>query len=89
MSLFNCCDYCGECWTTHGTICRTTLPAHSLHRAGSPLTLLREILEKDRAAIEAMKKEAPWYVPDAEILDLHRRIELCLSANEKTLQPEP
>lgn len=49
-------------------------------RRSSPLALLREVLEKDRAAIAAMKKEAPWYDPDAEIIDLHRRIESCLSA---------
>lgn len=57
-------------------------PVVSPASPGSPLALLREVLENDRAAIAAMKKEAPWYEPDAEILDLHRRIESCLSAND-------
>lgn len=48
----------------------------------SPLALLREILDHDRAAMAAMKLEAPWYVPSDDILELHRKIEACLSASE-------
>jgi hypothetical protein len=50
----------------------------------SPVALLREVLEKDRAALEELKKEAPWYVPDAETMELIRRIEACISANTET-----
>jgi hypothetical protein len=68
----------------------TTVEGASSRAAhGSPLALLREVLEKDRAAIAAMKKEAPWYVPDDEILDLHRRIESCLSANDGAVRQSP
>lgn len=49
--------------------------------AGSAKSLLREIIDRDRAAIAEMRKSCPWYQPDPEIEDLHRRIEACLSPN--------
>lgn len=56
-------------------------PAPLAQAAGSAITLLREILENDRAAIAEMRRDAPWYQPPSELVDLHRRIEECLSPN--------
>jgi hypothetical protein len=50
----------------------------------SAFTLLREILTKDREAIQEMRATASWYQPPAELLDLHKRIEACLSQNTRT-----
>lgn len=43
--------------------------------AGSALELLREILSRDRVALDAARVDAPWYEAPPELLDLHRRIE--------------
>ena len=37
--------------------------------AGSAKSLLREIIDRDRAAIAEMRKSCPWYQPDPEIED--------------------
>ncbi len=64
----------------------TNSPDGLAEAAGSAKSLLREILDRDRAAIAEMRKSCPWYQPDPEIEDLHRRIEACLSPNA---QAEP
>lgn len=48
----------------------------------SPWDLLRELLEKDRAAIEEVREIMdPSYAPEG-LLDFHRRIEQCLEETE-------
>lgn len=57
--------------------------------AGSEIELLREILKRDRVAIDATRIVAPWYQPPVELLDLHRRIEVVLDRHDKQTPSGP
>jgi hypothetical protein len=56
---------------------------------GPATDLLREILEKDRQAIDEMKRVAPWCQPPSDLLDLHRRIECVLGQSPSSVTSRP